>query len=152
MCQKPSLKQWLLAVLVLRAPWKELRRCVRLVRQHDLGITFDALVAHHLAGGRIDSWVEGLIHASERGIALTPEQGAMRDLVGKLGSGISLTEQVNLAVAAGHRDMKDAPLDSLLNDMLQRPATELTNEREQVIAAELRRRVDAKLQEKQTSP
>ena len=111
--KRPTFWQWFFAITFLKVPALQLRRCQRLVEQYGFDISFDALVAHHMAGGRMLSWIEGLVYARERGISLEMMNGAARDLVATSGSGITLTDHIRVAERAGVRDMQRFPFDSL---------------------------------------
>jgi uncharacterized protein YqfA (UPF0365 family) len=113
MTKRPSLFQQFVAVAFLKVPLREVRRCLRRIEETGLDISYDALVAHHMAGGRMTSWIEGLIYARENGIELDVTNGAARDLLGAFGSKITLTEHIRLAASKGCRDMRGVPFDSL---------------------------------------
>ena len=110
---RPSIWKWFVAVAILKVPFSRLRRSLALAERQGLEITFDMLVSHHMGGGRIQSWVEGLVYARENGVALEVMSGAARDLMGAYGSGISLTEHIQLAQRAGITDMRSMPYDSV---------------------------------------
>jgi uncharacterized protein YqfA (UPF0365 family) len=113
MRKRPSIWPWFVAVAFLKVPFSRLRRSLALAERHGLEIAFDMLVSHHMAGGRILSWVEGLVYARDNGVALEVMNGAARDLLGTQGSGISLTEHIQLAQRAGITDMRSMPFDTL---------------------------------------
>ena len=113
MKKRPSLWQWFMAVAVFKVSLFQLRGCLRLIDRHGLEVSFDTLVSHHMAGGRISSWIEGLVYARERGIELEVLNGAARDLVGAGGSRITLIEHIRAAEHAGIRDMRRFPFDTL---------------------------------------
>ena len=98
---------------MLKVPFRESNACLEKIRTHLLPLTYDQLAAHHLAGGRISSWVDGLIYASEHGIKLDVDNAAARDLIGAHGSKITLTEHLQILESAGYRDAFKAPFDSL---------------------------------------
>lgn len=113
MNKRPTLWNWFFALAVAEVPYSALRYNTREIERHGLDVSFDALVAHHLAGGRIVSLVNGLVYARTHGIAMDFKQAATRDLVAAFGSRISLTEHLQTAERAGIRDMARAPLDLL---------------------------------------
>jgi hypothetical protein len=98
---------------ILKIPFFESNRCLKKIRTHSLPLTYDKLGAHHWAGGRISSWVDGLIYAQEHGIKLDVDNAAARDLIAVQGSRITLPEHIRLLSEAGCRDVFGAPFDSL---------------------------------------
>jgi uncharacterized protein YqfA (UPF0365 family) len=110
---RPTFIQWIWAFWLWKISPRELRHCLSIIDRHDLSISYDQLVAHKLAGGRITSWVEGLAYARESGIPLDVMNAAARDLLGAFGSKITLTEHIRIAQSRGFRDMQRVPFDSL---------------------------------------
>lgn len=99
--------------MLMNVPFFKSSACLRRIKAYGLPITYNQLAAHHLAGGRISSWVEGLIYAQEHGIKLDRDNAAARDLLAAHGSGITLVEHLQILEKAGIRDAFRAPLDSL---------------------------------------
>lgn len=104
---------------VLKVPFREANRCLKKIGAHRLPLTYDHLAAHHLAGGRISSWVDGLIYAGEHGIKLDINNAAARDLIAVQGSKITLTEHLQILENAGYHDAFKAPFDSLQKNHAQ---------------------------------
>jgi len=69
-----------LAGLLRRSQVREIKRCLRLAKHHDLPISAAELEAHHLAGGRIGDLMEALIYAKEYGMILSLTRAAAQDL------------------------------------------------------------------------
>ncbi len=108
--KRPSLFQMFVYVALMKVPFFQLRDCLRRIERHGLDLPHDKLVAHHLAGGRISSLVDGLIYAREHGIKISTMHATARDLASKYGSGISLTEHIQALERAGYRDLDSAPI------------------------------------------
>ena|SRR5438309_278775 len=69
-----------LAGLLRRLPVREIKRCLRLAKDHSLLISAAELEAHHLAGGRIGDLMDALIYAKEHGMVLSLTRAAAQDL------------------------------------------------------------------------
>ena len=104
-----------------------------------------------MAGGRIDSWIEGLIYARERGIELEVMNAAARDLIAAHGSKITLTKHIRDAERAGFREMSRVPFDTLQAPGAK-PAAEPDSPEARRIAAEIRRRIDEKMKQQAGDP
>ena len=110
MNRRPSLLQLAVGTLIHKVPYGESRRCLDLIEGHGLSITYTELSAHHLAGGRMFSWIEGVVYAQERGVKMNPQNGAARDLVEAHTSRRTLREHIQGFEAVGVRDLDSAPL------------------------------------------
>lgn len=110
MSRRPSLLQLLVGVCVHKVPYGESRRCLDLIEGHGLSITYTDLSAHYLAGGRMTSWIEGLVYAQRKGIKMSSANGAARDLAEAYTSKVQLREHIRAFEALGVRDLDSAPL------------------------------------------
>jgi uncharacterized protein YqfA (UPF0365 family) len=110
MNRRPSVFQLLVGTLIHKVPYFETRRCLQRIEGHGLPLSYTELAAHHLAGGRITSLVEGLIYAQERGIKISVTSAAARDLVEAYGSKTALSEHIRVFESRGVRDLDSAPL------------------------------------------
>jgi len=110
MTSRPSFLQLLVGTLLHKIPYRESRRNLDLIERHGLSVTYTELSAHHLAGGRITSWIEGLVYAKERGLKMSRENGAARDLTEIYTTQRSLREHIRKFEALGVRDLDSAPL------------------------------------------
>ena len=109
--KRPSAFQMFVHLAFLKIPVLRVRECARRAEDHGIALSYETLVSHHLAGGRVVSLVEGLVYAQQRGITISVMNAAARDLVSKFGSGISLTEHIQALERAGLRNLDGAPLD-----------------------------------------
>jgi hypothetical protein len=107
----PSLLPLLINTLLHKVPFLETRRCLELIEVHALPLSYTDLAAHHLAGGRITSFVGGLIYAQERGLRISVANAAARDLIESYGSKIILADHIRCFEVLGIRDLDSAPLD-----------------------------------------
>lgn len=97
-----------LASWLRRSPVGEIKRCLRLAKDHDLAVSAGELEAHHLAGGRIGDLVEALVEAREQGMKLSFTRAATHDLA--KGREMKVTDWVRDCRRKGLRDLDEAPL------------------------------------------
>jgi len=108
---RPSLFQLFVGTVIYKMPYRESRRCLDLIANHGLPVTYLELSAHHLAGGRIGSWIEGLIYAQNHGIKMSVTNAAARDLIEVYGSKLTLLNHIQAFERLGVKDLDSAPLD-----------------------------------------
>lgn len=111
MRSQPSILQLLIGTFIHRVPFREAKRCLQRVESYSLPLSYTDLAAHHLAGGRISSLVDGMIYARENGIKMSTTNAQARDLVAAQTTKLSLTEHIHAFEAIGVRDLDSAYLD-----------------------------------------
>ena len=96
--------------LLLKIPYFPIRRALILAERYGLELDYDVLASHFLAGGKIDSLIDGLVYAKENGIVLSERAAMARQLFAQVTNGTTLTEHIRSFEALGVRDLSAAPL------------------------------------------
>jgi len=107
----PSLPQLLLHYIFMRLPAFRIRREALRAQSNNLDVSYDSLIAHHLAGGRVSGLVDGLIYAQQQKIQISYLNACVRDLVCASGTRISLIEHIQVLERSGYRSLDGVPLD-----------------------------------------
>jgi hypothetical protein len=107
---KPSILQLAVGTLIHKVPYSDTKRCMSLIDGYGFDITYTELCSHHLAGGRIGSWIDGMIYAVEAGLKIGKENAAARDLLEAYGSKKSLRQHLKELHEYGIKDFTNAPL------------------------------------------
>ena len=110
MRQKPTILQLAVGTFIHKVPYSDVKKCMTLIEGYGFDITYTELCAHHLAGGRIVSWIDGLVYAAENGLTIGKENAAARDLVESYGDKKSLRQHLKEFHEHGIRDFIRTPL------------------------------------------
>lgn len=110
MRRKPTLLQLAVGTFIHKVPYSDAKKCMSLIEGYGLDISYTELCAHHLAGGRMVSWIDGLVYAAENGLKIGKDNAAARDLVESYGDRRSLRQHLRQFHGQGITDFISTPL------------------------------------------
>jgi uncharacterized protein YqfA (UPF0365 family) len=100
-------KRWFIARLA-NIPFWTIKRAHKRALDHSISVAWDDLAAHFLAGGSVQSLVDGLVYAQSVGIILPYRTACAQELIARMSYRISLREYLTPFVQEGMRDFTNA--------------------------------------------
>lgn len=98
-----------------KQPFWPIKRAFDRASAHEVDLDWNFLAAHRMAGGNVDSLVEGIIFAKATGLVLPHHKASGFELVAGMAHGLSLKDYLGRYTKEGIRDFTHVSLSGTKN-------------------------------------